>query len=848
MARQGFFNLGPLAAPVTSGKSSRGSFSSGTGCEACQRYHHCASPKLPVTGEGKKKILVVIEVPSARDDDKGVLLSGDSGAVLREALEDAGLSLKDCWVTAAARCFGKKEPTGIEVEHCRPLLLQTIQDLQPTSILALGVLAVQAIIGDRWQGRLENTKPSSLFGVTYPDREFKAWVTSSYSIQQMVGADRKRDLKLIFRNHLRGMKARMGTPFPEIPEDFRCITKVDEAQDALREIIRTAKWIAFDYETTGIKPHRDGHKIVTASVAWRTPEGKLTAVAFPWFQDLIFLDLWRKLMSREAIGKVAHNNAFEDTWTYWRAGAIGVPRYWVRGWKSDTCLGAHCLANTGPTSLKWEVFTRLGVLGYDAAIDPYLKSPKKDGANGFNRMASVTPMIILPYNAKDSLYSYWLAEQQEAELSEHQKVGLDFFTQAGAALAKVSSNGFPLDPERTQKTYQDLTIDLNKTARELAEFPEYKAMGSGFNPGSDKQLASCLYDKMGHPIGPNGRSVDEEALELIGGPFVEKVLHERKIKKLRDTYLSGFQLESVGGILRPFFNLQKVDTFRSSSSNPNFQNVPKRDKYAQRIIRSVFRPSKGNRIIEWDYKAVEVCISACYHKDPMMIKYIEDPTTDMHRDTAFGLFLRTQEDFTKDERGIAKNGFVFPSFYGSIGENMAHGIWVMLPESTKEHLRANGIKNEKDFTAHVVAYEREFWEVRFRTYNQWRNDIWASYQRCGYIDLLTGFRMHGPLKKTQATNGQIQGSAFHCLLRTLTKAAPEIEAISGRSRIVGQIHDAMVGDIHPEDEAEADRIIKHYGVTEIREAWPWIIVPLTIEKDRSEVDGSWADMKGCGTL
>jgi hypothetical protein len=156
---------------------------------------------------------------------------------------------------------------------------------------------------------------------------------------------------------------------------------------------------------------------------------------------------------------------------------------------------------------------------------------------------------------------------------------------------------------------------------------------------------------------------------------------------------------------------------------------------------------------------------------------------------------------------------------------MAHGIWVQISEATKQHLRDEGIKNFADFRAHVIEYEKEFWGVRFQGYDNWRNEVWGDYQRKGYIDLYTGFRMYGPLKRTQATNGQIQGSAFHCLLRTLGKARPEIEAISGRSRIIGQIHDSMVCDIHPEDEATADQIIKYYGTEEIRKAWPWIIVP-----------------------
>lgn len=845
MARQGFFNLGPLANSQPSAPARRVS-SVGSGCEACLRYEKCGSPKMAHTGEGRKRILVVIEVPTKQDDARGHLLSGDSGTVLYDMLESAELTLKDCWVVPAVRCFGE-EPTGTDVQNCRILLHKTIQELQPAVIVPMGVWAIQAVLGEKLEGRLSSVQPSAIIGFPIPDRDRNAWIVPTASLQHMVGADRKRDLKVIYRKQFAKVKAHLGKPFPEIPTDYKCAYTVDEACEWLREIIRTAELVAFDYETTGLKPQKNGHRITTAAVAWYR-EGKPFAVAFPFFMDKVFRALWRKLMTTESIGKVAHNNSFEDTWTFWRANMEGIPPYWVKGWKGDTCLQAHCLSNRAPTGLKWEVAWRYGVFGYDMAVEPYIKSPKADGANGFNRMGQVTPSIVLPYNAQDALYSLVIHTQQRDEMLEMQKVGADFFVDAVSHLARASSAGLNLDPERTDATYKELTVQLSHDELDLRNMKECSII-PGFNHASNKQLATLLYDKLKYPEHPElGRGVDEEALEAIGTPFTSQLLKIRQNKKLRDTYLEGFRRESVGGVLRTFFHLHKVDTFRGSSSEPNFQNIPKRNKHAQKVTRSVFRPSPGNRIIEWDYKAVEVCISACYHKDPAMIRYIEDPATDMHRDTAFGLFCRGPEDFTKDERGIAKNGFVFPSFYGSVGENMANGLWVQLPDSTKDHLASKGISGLPDFKRHVIEYEKEFWEVRFRVYNEWRNAIWADYQRKGYIDLYTGFRMYGPLKRTQATNGQIQGSAFHCLLRTLSKAAPEIEAISGRSRIIGQIHDAMVGDIHPDDEAEADRIIKYYGTEEIRKHWDWIIVPLTIEKDRSEIDGSWAEMKSCGAL
>ena len=112
------------------------------------------------------------------------------------------------------------------------------------------------------------------------------------------------------------------------------------------------------------------------------------------------------------------------------------------------------------------------------------------------------------------------------------------------------------------------------------------------------------------------------------------------------------------------------------------------------------------------------------------------------------------------------------------------------------------------------------------------------------MELHTGFRCRGPLSYTEATNLQIQGTAFHCLLWTKTKVSPLIEGLSGRSRVVLDIHDALVSYIHQDEVEEARNIIREWGETRIREQFLWLIVPLTIEFEGSEVGGSWAKMSG----
>jgi DNA polymerase I-like protein with 3'-5' exonuclease and polymerase domains len=147
----------------------------------------------------------------------------------------------------------------------------------------------------------------------------------------------------------------------------------------------------------------------------------------------------------------------------------------------------------------------------------------------------------------------------------------------------------------------------------------------------------------------------------------------------------------------------------------------------------------------------------------------------------------------------------------------------------------------------VKTIENRFWNKRFPVYAQWKIDTVKEYERKGYIDLYTGFRCYGPMGKNDVTNYRAQGSAFHCLLWTFSKVSEKMRGWD-RSALIGQIHDASIGDICPDDEAEVDHWMWDYGTQKIREHWPWIIVPLVIEKDSSEINGSWAEMTAEGAV
>lgn len=443
------------------------------------------------------------------------------------------------------------------------------------------------------------------------------------------------------------------------------------------------------------------------------------------------------------------------------------------------------------------------------------------------------------------------------------------------ALAKAERQGIRIDMDYVLSKRDELSEMIEKLTGEFkqSDFYEhwqrssdgYRNDGRAVNINSNPQLAHFLYKiKKFQPVKttPSGQgSTDEEALEALGVEELDALLRIRKLKKLRDTYLEGFIREAVDGCIHPFFNLHTVRSYRSSSDSPNFQNIPVRDEESQAMIRQALLPRPGHRLLEVDYKALEVCIGACYHKDPTMLEYINDPASDMHADMAKQIFFIDKLDYLKPViktlRNAAKNGFVFPQFYGDYYGNNALGIcrWVGLPvrgrwhddsgmkwpggDHIGGHLRRNGIPSLEAFKRHLEKIEHHFWNERFPVYDRWKRRWFRQYQRKGYFEMLTGFRCSGVMGFNDVVNYPIQGSAFHCLLWSFIELDKWLQQEQLDTRIIGQIHDSILLDVAPLEFDYVLKKVQQITCADLRREWLWIVTPLAIKAEACEVDESW---------
>lgn len=438
------------------------------------------------------------------------------------------------------------------------------------------------------------------------------------------------------------------------------------------------------------------------------------------------------------------------------------------------------------------------------------------------------------------------------------------------ALARAERQGICIDVNYCESKTKHLTRKIRHLTDKLKQTDFYKTWkkeyGEKTNIGSNHQLARILYDIKGYTPARNTESggqgaTDKPALEQLNVKELDYILKIRKLKKIRDTYLGSFTEEQYGGIIHPFFNLHTVRTFRSSSDRPNFQNIPKRDKESKKITRKALRPRPGHMFIEADFSSLEVSISACYHKDPVMIKYLNDPDSDMHLDMAKQIFIFDHLDKKIPEhhtlRQAAKNGFVFSQFYGDYYYNNAVSLakWIELPQEglwkkhtgmklnddtyISDHFRSKGIKSFEKFADHMKEVEDDFWNRRFKVYNQWRKNWIRKYKKKGFFKMHTGFVCKGVMKDNEVINYPVQGSAFHCLLWTFIHVDEAIRKEKWDSKLVGQIHDSVVLDVHPDELEMVKRRLHEITEVELPKAWRWIIVPLSIDIDEYGIDEPW---------
>lgn len=376
-------------------------------CEKCGLYKGCLSPRMEPTGEGRKGILILAEGPGAKEDEQGIQLIGQAGQTLRKHLHRLDIDLDKDTIksnSVRCRCPSNRTPKSKEIDACRGHVLELIKQYKPKLIIPLGGVAIESLLGHRWKKDLDGI--TKWRGWTIPDRDFHSWMCPTFHPSYINRQTTSPVAELVFRQDLEKAISMLSVPFPQFGNEKDKIVLLDEqkAIQTIRCILRTKPITSFDYETTGLKPHKRGHYIKYASIsdgdnAWSfilTPSVKVAL---------------KRYLESEECKKIGANVSFEKTWSKVRIGCD------VNGVIWDIVQAAHILDNRpGITGLKFQTYVRLGVIDYDSKIEKYLRSTEEKNANAFNQIEKADPKEIMLYNGLDSLFTYKIAMMQMEEM------------------------------------------------------------------------------------------------------------------------------------------------------------------------------------------------------------------------------------------------------------------------------------------------------------------------------------------------------------------------------------------------------------------------------------------------
>jgi len=375
-------------------------------CGGCKLNDKCLSPNMPPSGEGRLGLLFLAEAPGEEEDRRGTQLIGKAGQYLRQHLRPLGIDLdRDARKHNAVTCRppNNRTPTPTEVEGCRPMVFKELKEYPPKVVVLLGGTAVRSYFGDRADGEMSVGRWR---GRTIPDQENNCWVCPTFHPSYLLRGSCPEVAEVVFNQDLRQAVDLLNVPIRRHPSFDDCIWTTqdeDEAIDFIQEVINDPPPVAaVDYETTGIKPHAVGHRIVCASIA----DSPFRSGAFPVTEKV---RPHLKAFLESPIPKIAANLGFEDVWSRVLLDAI------VDGWTWDTVLAAHVHDNrrgSGVNGVKSQALFHFGVMDYSSHISPFLRSKDDSNANAFNRIHEVDIRSLLRYCAIDSLVEHWLGNLQ----------------------------------------------------------------------------------------------------------------------------------------------------------------------------------------------------------------------------------------------------------------------------------------------------------------------------------------------------------------------------------------------------------------------------------------------------
>jgi DNA polymerase-1 len=505
---------------------------------------------------------------------------------------------------------------------------------------------------------------------------------------------------------------------------------------------------------------------------------------------------------------VAHNYKFDYTILF----RNGIK---IAGKPFDTMVAAYLIDSA--QKIKMDELAKK-YLGYEPV--PIVDLIGKGKAQ--KTMADLAPQEVYKYACEDAditlqLYHILRKKMDEAELMDVAET-CDFPLME--VLGDIEFQGVRLDSGMLVEYSKDLEHDLQELQVEI-----YEKAGEEFNINSPAQLGVILFEKMELPAGKKTKtgkySTNEAELSRLAVKYElpKLILDFRSLSKLKSTYIDALpsMVNKDTGRIHTDFNQAVAATGRLASSNPNLQNIPIRTARG-RETRKAFIAEEGFKIMSADYSQVELRVIAHIAKDEAMIEAFKNGE-DIHARTAKEIFhLDSLDEVTQDHRRKAKEvNFGIP--YGLSAYGLAQNL---------------GIENGE------AKQMIEEYFGRFSSIKTYIKETQAFCKEHGYVKTLLGRRRYIPditssnwsrrgFAERVAINMPIQGTAADIIKLAMIKIHDWLKSENKKSRMLLQVHDELIFEIH---ESELNEVPPK--ITELMETALLLDAPLKVESGIGE--------------
>ena len=545
--------------------------------------------------------------------------------------------------------------------------------------------------------------------------------------------------------------------------------------------------VAFDTETEGLNALETD--IVGISFSWQKGIGYYLPVKNNKSVHEKSFEILRPFFESTEIIKVGHNIKFDIQVLHKYNVKVSSPIY-------DTMV-AHYLINPDMRhnlDTLSESYLNYSPISIESLIG-------KKGKNQIS-MRDVSIDKITDYASEDADITLQLKSifDKEIEVNNLGKIFYDIEIPMINVLSEMETEGIKIDTSYLEKLDKEFEEDLEKLKKEI-----FKKSGEEFNLNSPKQLGEILFDKLKLVSKPKKTktgqySTSEEVLSSLANDhkIIEDILEWRSLDKLQNTYVKSLpnEVSSLTNRVHSSFNQTVTTTGRLSSNNPNLQNIPIRTANGQKIRRAFIPRGSDYILMAADYSQIELRVIASMSNEENMIDAFVN-NQDIHTMTASKIYNVDPENVTREQRGNAK----------TVNFGIIYGV------------SAFGLSQQTDLNRSESKVMIDNYFLNYPGLKKYMSDQIDFARNNGYVETIMGRRrylqninsqnnMLRSSSERNAINAPIQGSAADIIKIAMININSELKKQSLKSKMLLQVHDELVFDVHKSEKDQIKDIVK----------------------------------------